>query len=184
MRANLKRLSPEEQQRYLASLDAREIEALEKFWRVFAHGHQTPPDGPWSIWLLLGGRGAGKTRSGAEWVRELAQGLAPNAEKVSPIALIGETEHDVREVMIEGVSGILAAHGRNERPTWIPSRRRLEWSSGVVAQTFSAEDPDSLRGPQFAAAWCDEIAKWRHDETALTLLNAIGADPAVILASE
>ena len=182
LRANLKRLSPEEQQRFLVSLDAREIEALEKFWQVFAHEYQTPPGDPWSIWLLLGGRGAGKTRSGAEWVRGLALGGTLGAAAISPIALVGETEHDVREVMIEGVSGILAAHGRNERPTWIPSRRRLEWTNGVVAQAFSAEDPDSLRGPQFAAAWCDELAKWRDDESAIALLDAIGADPAEILA--
>jgi phage terminase large subunit-like protein len=169
---------------YLASLDAAETEALEKFWQVFSHAHQTPPEGPWSTWLLLGGRGAGKTRSGAEWVRGLAQGSAPNAEMVSPIALVGETEHDVREVMIEGVSGILAAHGRNERPTWIPSRRRLEWPSGVVAQTFSAEDPDSLRGPQFAAAWCDELAKWRHAEATFDMLQfglRIGERPRQVI---
>jgi phage terminase large subunit-like protein len=143
---------------------------------IFAHAHQKPPPfarngAPWTTWLLIGGRGAGKTRSGAEWVRALAQGNVPNAEKVSPIALVGETEHDVREVMIEGVSGILAAHARFERPTWIPSRRRLEWPSGVVAQTFSAEDPDSLRGPQFAAAWCDELAKWRHAEATFDMLQ-------------
>ncbi len=175
-------MSPEEQQRYLASLDAHETEALEKFWQVFAHRHQSPPDEPWSTWLLLGGRGAGKTRTGAEWVRGLAQGSETHAEKVSPIALVGETDHDVREVMIEGVSGILAAHVHSERPTWIPSRRRLEWPSGVVAQAFSAEDPDSLRGPQFAAAWCDELAKWRYDETAIALIDSIGADPTEILA--
>jgi hypothetical protein len=158
-------LSPEGQQQFLTSLDLQETAALEKFWQVFAHEHQSPPEGLWSIWLLLGGRGAGKTRTGAEWVRELAQGSGPEAKKISPIALVGETDHDVREVMIEGVSGILAAHLRSDRPTWIPSRRRLEWPSGVVAQAFSAEDPDSLRGPQFAAAWCDELAKWRYLDT-------------------
>jgi len=157
---------------YLASLHERQIEALEKFWELFAHPHQMPPETPWSIWLLLGGRGAGKTRSGAEWVRALAQGLPPySAKKISPIALVGETEHDVREVMIEGVSGILAVHARHDRPARISSRRRLEWPSGVVAQAFSAEDPDSLRGPQFAAAWCDELAKWRHAEATFDMLQ-------------
>ena len=78
------------------------------------------------------------------------------------IALIGETEHDAREVMVEGISGLLAVHRPDERPQWIPTRRRLEWKNGAVAQVFSAEEPESLRGPQFTAAWADELAKWRH----------------------
>ncbi len=127
----------------------------------FAHDHQTPvlpddPEPPWTTWLLLGGRGAGKTRAGAEWGRRAV------ARHGTPIALVGETEHDAREVMIEGISGVMAAHPRHERPVWIPSRRRLQWPSGVFAQAFSAEDPESLRGPQFAAAWCDELAKWKR----------------------
>jgi phage terminase large subunit-like protein len=164
----------------LASQKQGWIEAISTDWRAFIHPHQIPPDGPWTTWLLLGGRGAGKTRSGAEWVRELASG----AMRVSPIALVGETEHDVREVMIEGVSGILAAHARSKRPTWIPTRRRLEWSNGVVAQAFSAEDPDSLRGPQFAAAWCDELAKWRHAEAAFDMLQfglRLGEQPRQVI---
>ena len=78
------------------------------------------------------------------------------------IALIGETEHDVREVTGEGVSDLLAVHEHNERPQWISSRRRLEWPNGAVAQVFSAEELESLRGPQFSAAWYDELAKWRQ----------------------
>ena len=176
-------MSPEAQQKHLAKLKPRELEALETFWQVFVHPHQTPPAGDWSTWLLLGGRGAGKTRSGAEWVRRLAlgdDGMPP----VSPIALVGETEHDVREVMIEGVSGILAAHARAERPLWIPTRRRLEWRNGAVAQAFSAEEPDSLRGPQFAAAWCDELAKWRNAQDAFDMLQfglRLGARPQQLI---
>jgi phage terminase large subunit-like protein len=100
------------------------------------------------------------------------------------IALVGESEHDVREVMIEGVSGILSVHRRCERPTWIPSRRRLEWSNGTVAQAFSAEDPESLRGPQFDAAWADELAKWRHAETTFDMLQfglRLGARPRQVI---
>jgi len=140
---------------------------------VLSHDHQLPPEGDWTTWLLLGGRGAGKTRAGAEWVRGLALGIAPFAERpVSPIALVGETEHDAREVMIEGVSGIKAVHARyGARPAWIPSRRRLEWPNGAVAQVFSAEDPDSLRGPQFAAAWLDELCKWRSGESTFDMLQ-------------
>jgi phage terminase large subunit-like protein len=122
---------------------------------------------------LLGGRGAGKTRAGAQWVRGVALGVPPYAaEPVGRIALVGETEHDVREVMIEGVSGVLAVHRRDERPEWSPARRRLTWEkTGAVAQVFSAEDPESLRGPQFHAAWCDELAKWRHAQATFDMLQ-------------
>ena len=122
--------------------------------------------GPWTTWLLLGGRGAGKTLSGAAWVREHAR---LNAK--ARIALIGETERDVREVMVEGVSGLLAVHPIRERPEWSSSRGILTWPSGAIAQAFSAEDPDSLRGPQFTAAWCDELAKWRHAEATFDMLQ-------------
>jgi len=122
---------------------------------------------PWTIWLMLGGRGAGKTRTGAEWVRGIALGQPDFAEPaLRRIALVGETFADARNVMIEGPAGILSLHERRERPTWSPSLRKLEWQNGAVAHVFSAEDPDSLRGPQFEAAWADELAKWRHvDET-------------------
>lgn len=82
------------------------------------------------------------------------------------IALIGETEHDAREVMVEGISGLLAAHRHDEKPEWIPSCRQIEWKNGAVAQVFSAEDPESLRGPKFTAVWCDELAKWRRADEA------------------
>jgi phage terminase large subunit-like protein len=124
-------------------------------WGTFAHDHQRAPQAEWRTWLILGGRGAGKTRAGAEWVRAIAR------DRNARIALVGETEHDVREVMVEGVSGVLAAYPREQRPHWSSSRRRLEWNNGAVAEAFSAEQPDSLRGPQFSHAWCDELAKWR-----------------------
>ncbi|WP_248308635.1 terminase family protein [Bosea sp. 124] len=114
-----------------------------------------------AVWLVLGGRGAGKTRTGAEWIKGMALGLSPFASSFSGrIALVGETQGQVRDVMIEGVSGLLSIHTRWERPTWSPSRRRLEWPNGAIAQAFSAEDPEGLRGPQFGAAWSDELAKW------------------------
>src|SRR5437773_12551265 len=100
-----------------------------------AHPHQDPPAAanngrPWTTWLALGGRGAGKTRLGAEWVRAAAYGATPYADRpCRHIALVGETEHDVREVMIEGVSGLLRISPRAERPLWLPSRRRLEWAN-------------------------------------------------------
>jgi phage terminase large subunit-like protein len=144
---------------------------------VLAHPHQEPPacannGRAWTTWLVLGGRGAGKTRLGAEWVRALVRGTAPYADRPHRrIALIGETAHDAREVMIEGPSGILRTAPRAERPVWLPTRKRLEWPNGAVAQAFSADDPEQLRGPQFEAAWCDELAKWRHGERAFDTLQ-------------
>lgn len=154
-----------------------EVAFLSECWELFAHPHQLPPrlaqnGAPWLSWLLIGGRGAGKTRAGAEWVRAQALGLPPFAERAAGrIALVGETEHDVREVMIEGVSGILGVHPRHQRPLWSPSRKRLEWPNGAIAEVFSAEDPESLRGPQFHCAWSDEMAKWRQAGAAFDMLQ-------------
>jgi phage terminase large subunit-like protein len=134
------------------------------YFSEFAHPHQKPPErasggGDWTTWLILGGRGAGKTRAGAEWVRSVAA-----ADPKARIALVGESEHEVRSVMIEGVSGLLAIHRGRDRPRWLASRRRLEWKNGAVAEIFTAENYEALRGAQFSAAWCDELAKWRHAE--------------------
>jgi phage terminase large subunit-like protein len=174
------------------------LTALPPRWRrrlghdfiTLAHAHQEPPalannGGPWTTWLALGGRGAGKTRLGAEFVRALALGVPPYADAPhARIALVGETDHDVREVMIEGASGLLRAGPWSDRPAWSPSRRRLEWSNGAVAQAFSAEDPESLRGPQFDAAWCDELAKWRLANDAFDMLQfglRLGARPRQLI---
>ncbi|MDC7787589.1 terminase family protein [Rhodoplanes sp. TEM] len=144
---------------------------------LFAHPHQEHAEtgndgGPWTTWLVLGGRGAGKTRLGAEWVRALVHGTAPwAAQRYGALALVGESERDARDVMVEGVSGLLRLSPRAERPAWIPTRRRLEWPNGAVARVFSADDPDSLRGPQFDAAWCDELAKWRYADAAFDMLQ-------------
>src|SRR6185437_11002155 len=150
---------------------------VETDFAPLAHMHQIPPlhangGGPWTTWLLLGGRGAGKTRTGAEWVRALVYGHAPYASRAhGSLALVGETEHDVREVMIDGPAGLKHTGPRDDRPVWLPSRRRLEWTNGAVAYAFSAEDPEQLRGPQFEAAWCDELAKWRHAQDTFDMLQ-------------
>ncbi|MBN8963278.1 MAG: DNA-packaging protein [Rhizobiales bacterium] len=171
-------------------MNEAELETLATTWEIFAHPHQCPPplapNGvPWLTWLLVGGRGAGKTRAGAEWIRAQALGLAPFAsEPVTRIALVGETEHDVREVMIEGISGLLAVHPRRDRPMWSPSRKRLEWANGAVAYAFSAEDPESLRGPQFGCAWSDEMAKWRYAEATFDMLQfglRLGSQPKQLI---
>lgn len=132
-------------------------------------------------WLVVGGRGSGKTRLGAEWVNALVRGLTPFSKRRGHmrIALVGETLGDVREVMVDGPSGILAISCR-ERPRYEPTRRRLLWESGAVAQAFSSEDPESLRGPQFEAAWCDELAKWKHATACFDMLQfglRLGEEP-------
>jgi phage terminase large subunit-like protein len=155
-------------------------------WPLHARDDQLPPavaasGAPWTTWLLLGGRGAGKTRAGAEWVRFIVEGAQGfSAAPVRRIALVGETAQDTREVMIEGEAGILAVHPRADRPVWEPSRRRLVWRNGAVAHAFSADDPEQLRGPQFEAAWCDELCKWRRAEEAFDMLQfglRLGAQP-------
>jgi len=161
----------------LEGLSPDTIEALARDWLIFARDDQLPPHkaqsgADWTTWLVLGGRGAGKTRTGAEWVRGLALGIPPFAsEPVGRIAMVAQTQDDLREVMVEGVSGLLTVHTNQQRPLWHSSRRRLEWPNGAIAQGFSAEDPQSLRGPQFGAAWCDEIAKWRYADEAFDMLQ-------------
>ncbi len=169
----------------IARLSVRSREELLKGWPLWARDDQLPPDGDWSTWLVLGGRGAGKTRAGAEWVRGVALGLAPfSSAPARMIALVGETLADVREVMIEGVSGLLRIHARDERPSWEPTRRRLVWPNGAVAQAFSADDPEQLRGPQFEAAWADELCKWRRADAAYDMLQfglRLGANPRQVI---
>lgn len=183
-------MSPTQRLHILKHLTEAELETLGTSWEIFAHPHQRPPElapngEPWLTWLMIGGRGAGKTRAGAEWIRAQALGLPPFAtEAVERIALVGETEHDVREVMIEGVSGLLAVHPHRDRPLWSPSRKRLEWSNGAVAYAFSAEDPESLRGPQFGCAWSDEMAKWRYAEATFDMLQfglRLGSQPRQLI---
>ncbi len=116
---------------------------------------------------MLGGRGAGKTRAGAEWVKALALGIfEPVIRKCERIAIVAPTYDEARLVMVEGQSGVLSVHYDGERPKYEPSKRTLTWKNGSIAQIFSAEEPDSLRGPQFDAAWCDELAKWKHADEA------------------
>ena len=136
-------------------LPVGERRMLAAHWKVLAHEDQKPPESDWTTWLVLGGRGGGKTRAGAEWV-------ADRAWDRGRIALVGQSLHDVREVMVEGPSGVraLPRYRLGGRPWWEASRRRLVWPNGAVAMAFSAEDPESLRGPQFGAAWADEWCAW------------------------
>lgn len=137
------------------SLYASLREALSSGWRTRARPDQIAPAGEWSVWLVLAGRGFGKTRTGAEWVQEQAM-----SGQVSRLALIAPTAADARDTMIEGESGILAIAPNHARPIFEPSKRRLTWPNGAIATAFSAEEPDRLRGPQHGAAWGDELGAW------------------------
>src|SRR5690242_2083937 len=139
----------------LRNLNQQEAEALLYLWPAWARPTQRQPPGNWNTWLILAGRGWGKTRTGAETVREWAR-------EIPRIALVARTAADVRDVIVEGPSGILAVSPRHERPEYEPSKRRLTWPNGAIATTFSADEPDALRGPEHGAAWCDELATWQY----------------------
>ena len=128
-------------------------------WPLWARRGQLPPDEPWHIWLLLAGRGFGKTRVGAEWVRARAE-----SGRSSRIALVARTPHEAESVMVNGESGILNVCPPWNRPNWEPTKRRLTWPNGAMAFVFSSYEPDQLRGPQFDAAWCDELASWQYPQ--------------------
>ncbi|MEL6452031.1 MAG: terminase family protein [Pseudomonadota bacterium] len=145
--------------------------------------HQLPPPGDWRTWAILGGRGAGKTRAGAEWVRSMVEGSQPlDPGRAKRVALVGETVDQVREVMIFGESGILACSPPDRRPEWQATRKRLVWPNGAVATVHSAHNPEGLRGPQFDAAWVDELAKWKKAGDTWDMLQfalRLGDDPRV-----
>ena len=160
--------------------------ALEWLFEVWAlPGHQTAPPPPWRTWVIMGGRGAGKTRAGAEWVRAVVEGATPLiGGECRRLALIGETLDQAREVMVEGPSGLLAVSPPDRRPRFQPSRRLLAWPNGAEARLYSASEPETLRGPQFDAAWCDELAKWRKARAAWDQLQfalRLGANPRQVV---
>jgi phage terminase large subunit-like protein len=151
----------------LAQLDLVAIKAeierqqeLRKYdWKLHARPKQLPPPGNWRYWVLRWGRGSGKTRTGAEFIRSMAQ-----AGKHPRIALIGPTAADVRDVMIEGDSGILSCSSPDFMPLYEPSKRQLTWPNGVIGKTYSADEPDRLRGPQHHAGWLDELSAFEYPE--------------------
>lgn len=151
-------LSEAERNAKLAELGPKQIAALRWHWPFWARPDQLPPEGDdWMTWLILAGRGWGKTRTGAETIRQWVM-----SGKYGRIALVGETTADVRGVMVDGESGLLNIGPKDERPEYFPSLRQLKWPNGAIATTYNATEPDQLRGPQHDAAWCDEIAKWKY----------------------
>ena len=154
-RAYLTGLPATERQAILARMSDRQRRALRTHWRLWAHPAQLPPPGDWQCWLIMAGRGFGKTRAGAEWVRALAE-----ADPTARIALVAASLGEARGVMVEGESGLLAIAPWGQRPRYEPSKRTVTWPNGAIATLYSAAEPESLRGPQHSHAWCDEIAKW------------------------
>ena len=145
------RLTPEA----LAALPVQRQAMLRYLWPAWARESQKPPPGDWITWLYMAGRGAGKTRTASEWIR---QRVYDGARR---IALVGRTPADVRDVMIEGDSGLLNVFPPHERPNYEPSNRRIVFHTGGVGHVYSSEQPDHLRGPQHDTAWCDELATFK-----------------------
>src|SRR5882762_10266539 len=149
-------LSPPEK----AALDqvlGPELATIRWNWQAYARANQLPPEGDWLTWLVLAGRGFGKTRCGAEWVR-----AEVTAGRATRIALIAETQKDLEEVMVFGQSGLLSVFPPHQKPRVTKKPIRLEFHTGAVAYGYNATEPDQLRGPQFDCAWGDELAKWRY----------------------
>jgi len=170
---------PELWRQFLARLTPEQKMRLPYQWRGWrARPNQLAPEGYWRVWLILAGRGFGKTRAGAEFIREQVEN-----HLCGRIALVGETSADVRDVMIEGESGILAISRPDFKPLFEPSKRRLIWPNGATATAYSGDEPDQLRGPQHDGAWADEPAKWKYPLEAWDNLEfglRLGARPRIV----
>ena len=147
----------DDRKRVVGEMSPLECALLFYDWNFWARQDQAPPLGDWIVWLILAGRGAGKTRAGAEAVRQWSKDFRI-------VNLIGPTADDVRDVMVLGESGILNICRKDERPRYLASSGRLEWPNGAISLLFSAEEPDRLRGKQHMKLWCDEVAAWRRPE--------------------
>lgn len=157
--SSLRQLSPEARLRFISSLTDDEACYLLHDWPVWARPDQLTPEGDWLTWLAMAGRGWGKTRVGSQTTIAEVQ-----AGRAARIALVAETAADVRDVMVEGDSGIMKCSPPWFRPTYEPSKRKLTWPNGALAYTYNATEPDQLRGPQFDFAWSDELAKWQYGQ--------------------
>lgn len=163
----------------LARADQAQLSALNHKWSFWARPNQLAPEGQWTFWLLLAGRGFGKTRTGAEWINERVQ-----QGKAKRIALVAPTAADVRKVMVEGESGLLAISPPWNRPLFEPSKLQLTWPNGAIAQLFSAEEPERLRGPQCDTFWADELAAWKKLQETWDMLQfgfRLGMDPRGVI---
>ena len=176
---DLARLSPAQRALVVAQPGEEHRASLNDFWRAWAHEGQAEPPGDWRVWVIRAGRGFGKTRAGSEWISAAAR-----ADPAARIALVGATSEEVRRVMVEGASGLLAVARDDEAPVWRVSSGEVEFASGAKAFCYSAEAPESLRGPEHGIAWCDELAKWRQGEATwdnLSLGLRLGQRPRVLV---
>ena len=158
----LARMTPARQRAWLKKCRPEDLLVIDAAFEAWAaEGQLAPSSEGWRVWLMMAGRGFGKTRAGAEWIHQLAM------QGDKRIALVGATIDEARGIMVEGVSGLLSiARRKRVKLKWEPGLHRLTWPRGSVAQLFSGESPDGLRGPEHDFAWCDELAKWRHPKAA------------------
>lgn len=165
----------------MAKLTPEQQASLRYDWRFWARPNQIAPEGDWRTWLILAGRGFGKTRAISEWVRQKVD-ETPNAR----IAIVGLTAADARDVIVEGESGILAVHPEGKKPLYEPSKRRITWPSGAIATCYNASEPDQLRGPQHTHAIVDELAKFPHAQDLWDQLQfglRLGEKPQTVIAT-
>ena len=181
-KANLKKqligLPETKRNKIISELDDRIALELLYDWDFWARDKQLPPDTDWYVWLMLAGRGFGKTRAGAEQVRRWVN------QGVKRMALVAETPGDARDVMIEGEAGLLNIYPPNEGPNYEPSKRRLTWPNGATATVYSGANPDQLRGPEHEKAWCDELAAWDYPQQTWDNLQMglrLGSNPQVVV---
>jgi phage terminase large subunit-like protein len=151
----LSELTPQERDEFFAEFGPKGLLEWKEGWRYWANAGQIPPPSDWRVWLVMAGRGFGKTRAGAEWVRAVTE-----SDPQARVALVAASLAEARSVMVEGESGILACCRPRHMPRYEPSLHRLIFPNGAQAFLYSAAEPESLRGPQHSHAWCDEVAKW------------------------
>jgi len=174
---DLAQLPEGERAKALAGLSPEDLERFLFHWPHWARPSQLPPEcgndgAPWNTWLILAGRGFGKTRTGAEWLRDQVCGGTPLAKGgCGRVAIIAETAKDARDVLVNGDSGLLAVHPKDFRPVYSPSKNTLTWPNGALATIYNGTEPDQLRGPQFDAAWVDELAKYKYPQECWDMLQ-------------
>jgi phage terminase large subunit-like protein len=181
----LRQLDPEDLRFVLQEMGPAKVEELYHDWNFWARPEQLEPEGDWNTWFINAGRGFGKTRAGVEWVREQIK------RGKKRIAAVASTNSDIERVMVKGESGFLSVCWSGDKtykgkelgfPEWSPTKRTLTWANGAKVEFYSAEEPERLRGPQFEAAWCDELGAWNKDEDTWDMLQfclRLGRHPRV-----
>jgi len=178
--AKFRLLGKEQKEEFIKNLSSEEVEFLYYDWRgLWARQNQIEPEGDWTYWLVLAGRGYGKTKMAAEWIRERV-----DAHKSKYIALVAPRTADIRDVMVEGPSGVLSVFPKYKRPMYEPSKRKITFHTGAIAITYSGDEPDQLRGPNIDTAWIDELCSARKQKEVMDMIAfclRIGNDPRCII---